>query len=56
MWVAKALHESFTKIAKVQGDGKVNIQLTFGSADALKALSSSIAMLLEASGVKSGAE
>ncbi|NLD91357.1 MAG: DEAD/DEAH box helicase [Fibrobacter sp.] len=46
--VAKALHESFTKIATVQDDGKVSIQLTLGSPDALKALSSSIAMLLEA--------
>jgi hypothetical protein len=50
--LALALQESFKSISKVEPDGKVRMQLTFDSHQAINTLGSAIAALLETSGKK----
>lgn len=52
--LALALQESFKSISKATPEGKVKMELTFDSQDAINSLGSTIAMLLEASGKKFG--
>jgi SNF2 family DNA or RNA helicase len=47
--LAQSIQASFEQIAEKQPDGKLKVHFTFESSEALTALSSSIAMLLEAS-------
>jgi hypothetical protein len=50
--LALALQESFKSISQSGPDGKVRMQFTFESQDAIDSLGKTIAMLLEASGKK----
>jgi superfamily II DNA/RNA helicase len=50
--LALALQESFISISKPAADGKVKLELTFDSSDAINSLGTTIAMLLEATGIK----
>ena len=48
--LARALQDSFKNISNIEPDGKVKMQLTLESQEALNTLSSAIAMLPEISG------